>query len=445
MRLKADQDIFESLLKVRHIPYIIEWMNLGAVHTDTDITELVRQVFVRAILARASDVHIDPTPTEIRIRFRVDGSMIDQGTLPIDNLGNILMRLKVLAGLDIASRPVPQDGHCEIDMEELSEAKRLAAQAQMQTNTGKEILAVSIEPSKKRKLDVRISIFPTVNGEAIVCRLLNRAEMLFSLDDLGMDPGTLSKVRTAMTRSYGMMLVTGPTGSGKTTTLYSIIRELMVAEKNIITLEDPVEYRIDAIRQVQMQPERGMTFQVGMKSILRQDPDIIMIGEIRDPETAEYAVRASLIGRNVFSTIHSNTTVGTVARLIDMNIERSLIAYATNGVISTRLVKKVCEACRTPYTPAQEYLTLFGLEAHRGTFVKGVGCDRCNHTGFSGRTGIFEVLEFDSKLRAMIIDRVSMEELQTHVENMGMKTLKTDAIEKILAGVTTVESVAHVV
>ncbi|MDO8521234.1 MAG: GspE/PulE family protein [bacterium] len=418
-------------------------MNLPVIERDTDITELVRQIFVRAVAARASDVHIDPTPEDVRIRFRIDGAMVDEGTLPIVNLGNILTRLKVLAGLDIASRPVPQDGHCELEMDAIEQWARGAEAPQKEKVT--EAPEVILRPTKRRVLDVRISIFPTVNGEAIVCRLLNRSDMLFTLDDLGMDPVTLKKVRTAMMKSYGMMLVTGPTGSGKTTTLYSIIRETMGKEKNIITLEDPVEYRIVAIRLVQMQPERGLTFAVGMKSILRQDPDVIMIGEIRDPETAEYAVRASLVGHNVFSTIHSNTTIGTVARLIDMNIERSLIAYALNGVISTRLVKKVCDGCKVFYMPADEYLKYFGLEPQANTFVTGKGCDRCNNTGYSGRIGIFEVLEFDNKLRAMIIDRVSMEDLQTYVEGVGMRTLKRDAIEKVLAGVTTIESVAHVV
>lgn len=419
-------------------------MNLPALNADTDITELVRQIFVRAVAARASDVHIDPTPEHIRVRFRIDGAMVDRGTLPIDNLGNILTRLKVLAGLDIASRPVPQDGHCELEMDAIEQWAHSSSVASPK-GAVPEDREVVVRPTKRRILDVRISIFPTVNGEAIVCRLLNRNDMLFQLDDLGMDSGTLKKVRTAMVKSYGMMLITGPTGSGKTTTLYSIVRETMGKDKNIITLEDPVEYRIDTVRQVQMQPERGLTFAVGMKSILRQDPDIIMIGEIRDPETAEYAVRASLVGHNVFSTIHSNTTIGTIARLIDMNIERSLIAYALNGVISTRLVKKVCDGCKVFYMPAPEYLQYFGLEPQANTFVRGTGCDRCGNTGYSGRTGIFEVLEFDNKLRAMIIDRVSMEELQKYVESMGMRTLKADATEKILAGITTIESVAHAV
>jgi type IV pilus assembly protein PilB len=406
----------------------------------------VKLIFTRAVAARASDVHIDPTPRNIRIRFRIDGSMVDQGTLPIFHLENILTRLKVLGGLDIASKPIPQDGHCEMEMDVLEKKlEQAAGAAPAEAPSDAPIDATAEPPQKKQMLDIRISIFPTTNGEAAVCRILNRNDTALSLDSLGMDAATLEKVRSLIRRPYGMMLITGPTGSGKTTSLYSIIRETMGNDRSIVTLEDPVEFRIDEIRQVQITPERGMTFPVGMKSILRQDPDIIMIGEIRDPETAEYAVRASLVGRNVFSTIHSNTTIGTIARLIDMNIERSLIAYALNGVISTRLVKKVCSGCKTFYMPSEEYLAYFGFEAKENTYLHGTGCGLCNNTGFAGRTGIFEVLEFDNRIRAMIIERKSMEELEAYALSAGMKTLKADAADRVLAGVTTIESVAHAV
>ncbi len=407
--------------------------------TETDITELVRLIFVRAMDARASDVHIEPTSNSIRIRFRIDGTLFDQGTIPMRELDQILTRLKVLANLDIASRPTPQDGHFELDMNALSPGQRVPAS---ETTT---LSDIEMKPQEKRILDVRISVFPTINGDAAVCRLLNRAEALFSIDELGLDETMLQRVRALLNRSYGMVLITGPSGAGKTTALYSILRETMGDEKNIITLEDPVEFRFDTIRQIQMHPERGMTFALGMKSILRQDPDIIMIGEIRDQETAEHAVRASLIGRIVFSTIHSNTNIGTVARLIDMNIEPSLIAYAMNGVISTRLVKKICRNCVTPYTPSAEYLKYLEFDPAGHQFVKGAGCEKCSGTGYLGRTGIFEVLDFDTTLRAMIIDHASMAELQKYVEARGLKTLKQDAIDKVLQGITTIESVSHVV
>jgi len=408
--------------------------NVAQVGMETDITELVRVIFVRAVDARASDVHIEPTSTAIRIRFRIDGALHDQGTLPIAELDKILQRLKVLASLDIASRPIPQDGHFEIDMNALSPG---------QVAPGAEN---SVDATRaKRILDVRISVFPTINGDAAVCRLLNRENALLGIDELGLDDEMLNRVRGLLARSYGMVLITGPSGAGKTTALYSILRESLGDEKNITTLEDPVEFRFDAIRQIQMQPERGMTFAVAMKSILRQDPDIIMVGEIRDQETAEHAIRASLIGRIVFSTIHSNTNIGTVARLIDMNIERSLIAYALNGVISTRLVKKICSSCVVPYTPSPEYLAFLEMDTAGHQFVKGAGCEKCSGTGYLGRTGIFEVLDFDSALRALIIDKASMADLQNYVESRKLKSLKQDAIDKVLRGITTIESVAHVV
>ncbi len=398
--------------------------------SDTDTTELVRLIFERATNARASDVHIEPTSKAIRIRFRIDGALYDQGTIPLRELDKILTRLKVLASLDIASRPTPQDGHFELDMNAF--AKGVQPQS-------------VIDAHAKRILDVRISVFPTINGDAAVCRLLNREEALLRLDELGFDDVMLDKMRGLLARTYGMVLVTGPSGAGKTTALYSILREIMGDEKNITTLEDPVEFRFDTIRQIQMQPERGMTFAVSMKSILRQDPDIIMVGEIRDQETAEHAVRASLIGRIVFSTIHSNTNIGTVARLIDMNIERSLIAYALNGVISTRLVKKICPHCVTTYTPATEYLKFIGEIPPGHQFVHGKGCDACGQTGYLGRTGVFEILDIDQTLRAMIIDHASMADLGAYIEKRGEKTLKQDAIDKVFRGITTVESVAHVI
>ena len=417
---------------------------IGQEPSRVDIIELVRLIFARAVDARASDVHIDPSATVIHIRFRIDGILVNQGTLPLSNLDQILMRLKVLSNLDIASIPIPQDGHFELDVAELAQV--ITRSDEKLTPVPSLTIQEANSEAAKRILDVRISVFPTINGDAAVCRLLNRAEAIFSIDKLGVDPTTMLKLQKLIKRTYGMVLVTGPAGSGKTTTLYSVLQQSMGEEKNIVTLEDPVEFRFESIRQIQMHPERGMTFALGMKSILRQDPDVIMIGEIRDAETAEHAIRASLVGRIVFSTIHSNTSIGTIARLIDMDIERSLIAYAINGVISTRLVRKNCEHCRVPYTPSSEYLNYFGLGNGEGhTFLRGSGCKACKGTGYDGRTGIFEILEFDNKLRTMIVDRASMAELETYVLSVGMKTLTQDALDKVFDGTTTLESVGHVV
>lgn len=406
-----------------------------------DATEIVRLIFERAAKARASDVHIEPTEEALRIRFRVDGVLVDQGTVSLSDHDQIMTRIKVLSALDITARPTPQDGHFELDLSTytVAQAEKDAASENRHPET-----ELGMMRREKRIIDIRVSIFPTVNGEAAVCRLLNRSETLFSLDDLGFDTETLKKVRALITRSYGMVLITGPTGAGKTTALYSILQEVMGKEKSVVTLEDPVEFRFAGVRQTQIQPERGLTFAVGMKSILRQDPDIIMIGEIRDQETAEHAVRASLVGRIIFSTIHSNTTVGTIARLLDMNIERSMIAYALSGVISTRLVRKNCQKCLTEYVPDEQYLSFFGVTP--GTvFRRGAGCDACKGIGLAGRIGVFEVLTFDNPLRALIIDKAPMAALEAYALESGMKTLKQDSLEKARAGLVTLENAARAV
>jgi len=376
--------------------------------------DALQEIFENALTSKASDLHIEPMSDSVRIRFRLDGILREQESLPISEYESIINRIKVLSGLDIMSHPVPQDGHFEL-------------------------------PYKDRQLDVRVSIFPTVTGEAIALRILNRADTLLPIKGLEMDAQTANVFRKLISRIYGMVLVTGPSGSGKTTTLYAILRELQSKERNIITLEDPVELRLEGIRQSQIRADKGYTFAVGMRSILRQDPDAIMIGEIRDPETAEYAMRASLAGRIVFSTVHANSSVGTIARLLDMNIERSLIAYAVNGIISKRLVRRICKDCLENYTPEAQYLEYFGIEADAYNFTRGKGCNICGNTGYIGRLGIFEVLEFDDNIRHLIIDKASTAVIQEYVEKSGVKTLKQDALEKVLAGLTTLEEVARAV
>ena len=377
--------------------------------------DFLKVLFENAIQDRASDIHIEPHANAAQIRFRIDGILREKATMSMDDHEMILNRMKVLASLDIMSHPIPQDGHFEW-------------------------------PSSERMLDVRVSIFPTVTGEAVALRLLNRAEKLLEIKGLEMDTATAVTFRKLISRIYGMVLVTGPSGSGKTTTLYAILKELQNKERNIMTLEDPVELRMEGIRQSQIMPDKGYTFAVGMRAILRQDPDAIMIGEIRDPDTAEYAMRASLAGRIVFSTVHANSSVGTVARLLDMHVERSLIAYAINGIISKRLVRRICRACVEQYVPEQQYLEYFGLEAGANfTFTKGKGCDICAGTGYIGRLGIFEVLAFDDNIRHLITDGASTAMLQEYVEKAGLKTLKQDALEKVNAGLTTLEEVVRAV
>lgn len=391
--------------------------------TINDIPSFVQTMFFDAQNNKASDVHIEPTSTMTRVRFRIEGSLNDYARLALVHHEQLLSHLKVLASLNVSNLFIPQDGQFLYEFNKKNEDGS----------------------SERNTANIRISVFPTINGDAAVFRIASSSNRVFSLDNLGMTEEMLQKVRSITKRNYGMVLITGPVGSGKTTALYSALNETMTEDKNIITLEDPVEIRFDNIRQIEISPERGLTFGLGMKSILRQDPDVIMIGEIRDKETAEYAIRAALVGRVVFSSIHTNSSIGTIARLIDMGIEKSMIAYALNGVISSRLIKKNCEACKEEYTPASEFCAYFGIDPNKHTFIRGKGCSACNYTGSLGRTGIFEVLEFDSAIRTMIVDGASINELQVAAEKNGQETLRTDALKKILDGTVTIENAAHAI
>ncbi len=389
--------------------------------THVDIPTLARTIFVDAANKGASDVHIDPGLSELRIRFRIDGALILYSTFPMIYHEQILTHLKVLSDLNTTAIFTPQDGHFAVNFMYQDDV------------TGKTSQIV---------VDIRISVFPTTHGDAAVFRLANSVTHILKLEGLGMDEKTLIKVRAITKKSNGMLLMTGPVGSGKTSAIYSVLEEVLTPEKNAVTLEDPVEFHFEGVRQIQMNPDRGLTYASGMKSILRQDPDIILIGEIRDAETAEHAVRAALVGRLVFSTIHANSSIGTIARLIDMNIEKSVIAYALNGVIATRLVRKVCVDCKVEYMPAQEFLSLLSVDPLAHKFYKGTGCKSCGGKGYSGRTGIFEVIEFDSTMRSMIVEGVSMSELQKYVDESGVRSLKDDALLKVYAGIVTLEDVA---
>ena len=369
----------------------------------------------------ASDIHIDPLPNEVLVRFRIDGVLQEANRFPREYLDHVINQLKVLSNLEIGTVRLPEDGHFSAQL----------------TSDG---------TGSNRVLDVRVSIFPSVNGAAAVLRLLNRSEMLISLDEIFIDETLRAKVREMTLSSYGMVLTTGPTGSGKTTSLYAMLMETNRKERNILTLEDPVEMYFEDMRQSQIHPEIGFSFAKGMKSILRQDPDVIMIGEIRDAETAEYAVQASLTGRLVYSTLHANTTIGAVARMIDMDIERGLIAYAVRGIISQRLVRKICTSCSAPDpNPRPEFVSFLGLDGMIIPFRKGSGCAACDGSGYRGRVGIFEVLTFDDNFRAMIVDKASMNDLQAYAVQSGMVTLRQNAINLVSSGVTTLEEIIRVV
>jgi type II secretory ATPase GspE/PulE/Tfp pilus assembly ATPase PilB-like protein len=390
-------------------------------HSELTPTEAVNSIIQDAFLAGASDIHLEPLKDKVRVRFRINGDITDIQTISSEQAVPMFNSLKVMANLPYQTSELPEDGHFSSDF--------LNAK------------------NEYENVDIRLSVFPTVHGSAIVLRILNRAEILLSMKDLGMSNDDLAKLKRLAMRGYGMILINGPVGSGKTTTMYSIILELSQHDekKNIITLEDPIEYNFEFIRQSQIKPEIGFTFAEGMKAVLRQDPDVIMIGEIRDPETAAYAVGAALSGRSVFSTIHANSAVGTIARLVDLKIERGLICYVLNGTIAQRLVKKICPACKKGYMPSAEYIQMLGLENENIDYKKGAGCHKCKNTGFIGRTGIFEILEFDDELRSAIIERASIENIISIAKKSGFKTLLEDAIEKIKAGETTVEEVIKIV
>lgn len=378
-------------------------------------TNLIYSIVQGAIEKKASDIHIEPFAQGGRIQYRIDGVLHETERLTTEQLAMLINSLRVLANLDPVDAFTPEDGHF------------------FYTYDNSEHEAVTV--------DIRLSIFPVVDGSAVVLRVLDRSEVLLSMKDLGMREEDLIRFERLALRSYGMLLVTGPVGSGKTTTLYSVLLEFSKQKdhKNIITLEDPVEYHFDGIRQSQIETERGYTFVEGMKSILRQDPDAIMIGEIRDQDTAGYAIEAALAGRAVFSSIHANSTIGTIARLVDMNIERSIIAYAINGAISQRLVKKICESCKTDYTPPVEHLRMLGIEGEAMAYKIGVGCAECDMTGYKGRTGIFEILEFNDELRTLIVEKAPIQKMIEVAEKAGFRSLRDEAIARIREGIITPE------
>ncbi len=439
--------------------YATNWDNSGDV--DDDITSnrkvnskieqdavlFVRSVLSEAIVHNTSDVHFEPKRVVYKIRFRVDGILHHYVERDIEEYPAVLNAIKVLGGMHIAEHMVPQDGHIEMIQEEVDAnyAMNTPQISGAQSNTQSEQITTKNPKPKQHYYDMRASVFPSVNGEAVVIRILNRESALLSTEDLGMDDESLKALNDMLMSSYGMLLITGPTGSGKTTTLYSILGELKSDEKNIITLEDPIEFHLDWLRQCEINAERGFSFEDAMASVLRQDPDILMVGEIRDPKTAEYAIKSALVGRIVGSTIHANTTIGTIARLIELGIQRSVLAHAINGIIAQRLVRKTCKYCLVEYEPPSAYLEHFGLSKDDGPFYKGKGCERCNGTGFSGRIGLFSLMLFNDDIRNLLFEKRPLVEIQEYAIKSGMKTLKMDAIGKIKTGLITIEEALRVI
>jgi type II secretory ATPase GspE/PulE/Tfp pilus assembly ATPase PilB-like protein len=393
-----------------------EEIDLDRLATDSEdapVIKIVNLILVQAIKEKASDIHIEPFHRTLRLRYRIDGELVAAESPPKALQLAITSRIKILAGLNIAERRVPQDGRFRIKV------------------IGKEV-------------DLRISILPTAHGEKIVIRILDKASLTGSIDQMGLDEGTLGKFRKAIDAPHGMILVTGPTGSGKTTTLYSVLQELNNPQYNIVTVEDPIEYELTGVNQVSVRNDIGLDFASALRSILRQDPDIVMVGEIRDNETADIAVKAALTGHQVLSTLHTNDAAGAITRLDDMGIEPFLISSSIIMTCAQRLVRRVCTNCREEFVPEPEAMANLGVEIQDGVFYHGVGCDRCKGRGYLGRVAIVEALPVSEAIRRLIIKRASAVVIKNQGVNEGMKTLRMVGIEKALEGITTLEEILRV-
>jgi len=380
------------------------------------VIRLVNDVLFRALQLRASDIHVHPYESKIQIRYRIDGILYDTLSLNKNVLPLIISRIKVMAGMDIAERRLPQDGRCSV---------RLG----------------------QREVDLRISTVPTSFGERSVLRLLDKSTGLFGLNELGLCDEDLHKFDSLLNRSHGVIFVTGPTGSGKSTTLYACLNRINSAEKNVITIEDPIEYQLEGISQIQVATKKGMTFATSLRHVLRQDPDVIMVGEVRDIETARMAIQSSLTGHLVFSTLHTNDSAGAVSRLLDLGVEPYLVSSSLIAIIAQRLVRKVCPDCKEHVTPTPVELRELGLgkmDPDSGNFFVGKGCERCFQTGYRGRTGIYEMMMIDTEIQNLIYKRESAGAIKRIALDSGLKTLRMDGARKVLAGITTISEVLRV-
>ncbi len=385
---------------------------------ETAVIQMVNLVFATAVRDGASDIHIEPYERDVKIRCRIDGMLQDMMRPPKRMHAALVSRIKILGEMNIAERRLPQDGRIKI------------------TIAG-------------RQIDVRVSILPTVYGERAVMRILDKGTAMLGMQELGMQPDTLEKYRKLISIPYGIILATGPTGSGKSTSLYASLQEIWRPSVNIITVEDPVEYQVPGISQMQVRANIGLTFASGLRSIVRQDPDIIMVGEIRDHETAEIAIHAALTGHLVFSTLHTNDAAGAVTRLLDMGVEPFLAASSLSGIVAQRLLRRNCQNCLEEYRPAYESLRAVGIsddEAARIKFVHGKGCEKCHGSGFRGRQGLYELLIIDEEIRRMTVDRASASVIKQHaISAQGMRTLLGEGKMAAIAGKTTPEEVMRVV
>ena len=385
---------------------------------EAPIVKLVQAIMTQAASDRASDVHIEPTEKDVRVRFRVDGVLHEVMHSPKSIQGGLISRLKVMGDLNIAEKRVPQDGRVSIRV-------------------------------NNRTLDLRLATLPTVFGEKIVIRILDKSNALLQLSELGFLADSFERYERSFRKPYGAILVTGPTGSGKSTTLYATLNIVNSVDRHIITVEDPVEYRLPGVNQMQVNPKAGLTFASALRSILRADPDIILIGEVRDRETAMIAVESALTGHLVFSSLHTNDAPSAITRLIEMEVETFLVASAIDCIVAQRLARKLCERCRQSYVPEESELTEAGYAQERfaelGEFFRPVGCGSCANTGYRGRIGLYEVMPMSEEIERLTVERASTETVKRVAVEQGMKTLRDDGLEKASAGITSIEEIARVV
>ncbi len=380
------------------------------------VVRLVNALIARAIAERASDIHIEPEASRVRVRLRIDGILHEVMTIPKDLQSPVISRIKVMAGMDVAERRAPQDGRITLI-------------------------------ARPQEYDFRISTYPAVHGENVVIRVLEKSAAQITLDKLGLQPDVAEQFTRMIHAPYGMILTCGPTGAGKTTTLYAALNMINTVERNIITIEDPVEYQLPGVVQANVNRKAGLTFATGLRTMVRQDPDVILVGEIRDSETAEIAVEAALTGHLVLSTLHANDSAGAAARLIDMQVEPFLVASSIIGLLSQRLVRTVCPRCAAPFRPSDELIRQLNLGISAADLegaMKGTGCEQCGRTGYKGRTGIYELLKMDDDIRSAIIARSSAATIRQIAIEKGMRTLRQDALDKVKAGLTTIEEVIRV-
>ncbi|MBW2100996.1 MAG: type II secretion system ATPase GspE, partial [Deltaproteobacteria bacterium] len=384
--------------------------------SDAPIIKLVNHIISQSIKAKASDIHIEPYQDSFKVRYRIDGILYDLLTPPKWMQSSLISRIKVMAKMDIAEKRLPQDGRLEVKM-------------------------------GNQDIDIRVSTLPTSFGERVVLRLLNKSSSLLRLSDLGMEVERLDSLESLIKSPNGIILVTGPTGSGKTTTLYAILASINSPDINIITIEDPVEYQINGIGQIQVNSKIGLTFARGLRSIVRQDPDVILIGEIRDRETAEIAVQSALTGHLVFSTLHTNDSASAITRLVDIGVEPFLISSSVRAVLAQRLIRVLCNDCKEVYTPDDLAMKSIGMDPDAFkdmTFYRAKGCSNCFHTGYRGRRSIYEIMVLDDALKNMMLKTYDSDRIKKEALKQGMVTLRQDGIQKILEGVTTIEEILRV-